>query len=252
MACAPHSGAFQQVRTNFYDRRREGMGVVSECCVRRRARRGTHLDHVGPESVAVADLVHVPLEVHVKELHDKVQLRVAVHNVEEPVGRPRCVSGWAARPNQAREADPTTFSSFISLSSEISLIAVLGTPSSSASSRIFLSATISPVSLLRERYCRAARVSDRSEFAAYPGRSGSGSDTYDDTVRSWRAQGQARTRARTGSMFSEARHGLGRASGEHEGRGCSPSPTFSNRSYLSRLIVSGCGEGDGRARGSRM
>lgn len=34
-------------------------------------------------------------------------------------------------------------------------MAVEGTPSSSASRRIFLRATISPVSLLRERYCSA-------------------------------------------------------------------------------------------------
>ena len=63
-------------------------------------------------------------------------------------------------------AHRTTLSSFISLSKLISRIAVLGTPSSSASSRIFFSATIWFVSLFRERYCsRAKRAKGKSRGA---------------------------------------------------------------------------------------
>ncbi|SGY44603.1 BQ5605_C001g00180 [Microbotryum silenes-dioicae] len=51
-----------------------------------------------------------------------------------------------------RDTHFTTLSSLASLRSEISRIAVEGTPSSSASRRIFFNATISPVSLLRDRY----------------------------------------------------------------------------------------------------
>lgn len=59
-------------------------------------------------------------------------------------------------------AHRTTLSSFISLSKLISRIAVLGTPSSSASSRIFFSATIWFVSLFRERYCFGHRAKGKS------------------------------------------------------------------------------------------
>lgn len=66
-------------------------------------------------------------------------------------------------------AHRTTLSSFISLSKLISRIAVLGTPSSSASSRIFFSATIWFVSLFRERYCSQEGVLFQHRFGCARG-----------------------------------------------------------------------------------
>lgn len=71
--------------------------------------------------------------------------------------------GWDRGEGGEEVTHRTTLSSFISLSKLISRIAVLGTPSSSASSRIFFSATIWFVSLFRERYCsRAKRAKGQS------------------------------------------------------------------------------------------
>jgi hypothetical protein len=124
-----------------------------------------HLDNVGSHALAVADLVHVALEVHVEELEHEVELGIRVHNVKQPAASV-LMSFLSNLCASEAVAHLTTLSSFISLSSEISLMAVEGTPSSSASRRIFLRATISPVSLLRERYCSALDEKAREKSEA--------------------------------------------------------------------------------------
>jgi hypothetical protein len=67
-----------------------GRSSVSNCLARLRMGRHpikgrpTDLDERGPESLRASDGVHVLFEVHVEELHHKVQLGVRVDNVEKP------------------------------------------------------------------------------------------------------------------------------------------------------------------------
>jgi hypothetical protein len=131
----------------------------------------TNLDDIRTHAVSVSDLVHVALQIEVEELEDEVELRLGVGDVEKAVfieEKVRNLSVSARRLAPLLHREPvttvrsrrtgeakthrTTFSCFISFNKLISRMAVLGTPSSSDSRRIFLSATISPVSRLRERY----------------------------------------------------------------------------------------------------
>lgn len=80
----------------------------------------------------------VALEVDIQELEHEVQLLVGVNDVEQSL-----LGSWSARSDRAKQRTHLTMlSSFNSLSKLISRIAVLGTPSSSASSLIFFRATI--------------------------------------------------------------------------------------------------------------
>ena len=97
---------------------------------------GTHLDDVRTEAVRVANLVHVLLQIHVQELEAALSARRASRATDT---RYSFDSEWTMSSRR------TIVSCFISLSREISRIAVDGTPSSSASRRIFLRATIALV-----------------------------------------------------------------------------------------------------------
>jgi hypothetical protein len=113
-----------------------------------KARPETDLDNVGPEAVGIANLVHIALEIEIEKLENEVELGFRMHNVEEPSKTvSRNISRFQGSEGNKGETHRTTFSSFISLRSEISRMAVEGTPSSSASKRIFLRATISPESV---------------------------------------------------------------------------------------------------------
>lgn len=61
-----------------------GDGRVSGRVESYRMNSETHLDNVGSHALAVADFVHVTLEVHVEELKHEVELRIRVDNVKEP------------------------------------------------------------------------------------------------------------------------------------------------------------------------
>jgi hypothetical protein len=84
--------------------------------------------------------LHEALEVDVQELKHEVQLLIGMDDIKQPVSKAiehESVEWWYVH------AHRTIFSSFSSFRSDISRIAVEGTPSSSASRRIFFNATIS-------------------------------------------------------------------------------------------------------------
>lgn len=118
---------------------------------------GAHLDDLCRHGlVRLALELHVAFEVDVEEFEHEVELLVGVHDVHEP--EPRHPSTRARMKRGARTSScmcmrvithRTMFSSLSSLRRLISLIAVLGTPSSSCSSLIFFSATISPLPVSR-------------------------------------------------------------------------------------------------------
>jgi hypothetical protein len=95
-------------------------------------------------ALRVASL-HVALQVDVEKLEHEVELLIRVDDVQQPVAKNKnraCPGSHQRERSECGVAHRTILSSLSSLRSEISRMAVLGTPSSSASSRIFLSATI--------------------------------------------------------------------------------------------------------------
>lgn len=101
----------------------------------------------------------MPLEVEVHKVKNQVQALFSVHHVAEPERERRARSvprPLGRRSGGALPPHLTMFTCCSSFSSEISRIAVGGTPSSSCSRRIFFSAIMSPVSLCRALYTTPA------------------------------------------------------------------------------------------------
>ena len=105
-----------------------------------RQRDTTHLAYIDRHRrTARVGMFHVAFQVDVQKLEHEIELLVGVHDVQQP--RPH-VSTLAQHGRVSGARYLTILSSLSSFNKLISRMAVLGTPSSSASRRIFLSATI--------------------------------------------------------------------------------------------------------------
>lgn len=86
------------------------------------------------------DTVHVPFKVQVEEFKDQIQFVIIMYNIEQPIIKLiiRTNIPWSS-PNL------TILSCCNSFNTDISRMAVDGTPSSSLSRRIFFNATVLPL-----------------------------------------------------------------------------------------------------------
>jgi len=84
-------------------------------------------------------MFHVAFQIHVQKLENQVQLLVRMHDIEKAVSQSCLVKAHLRSHGGTSTAKThrTMFSSLSSFKRLISRIAVLGTPSSSASRRIF-------------------------------------------------------------------------------------------------------------------
>ena len=99
----------------------------------------THLGYFDRHwRTARISMFHITLQVDVQKLEHKIELLVRMHDVQQPARVRVCM----IMRERVRQTYLTMLSSLSSFNRLISRMAVLGTPSSSASSRIFLSATI--------------------------------------------------------------------------------------------------------------
>lgn len=104
-----------------------------------------YLDHIKTKTFIFTNGIHILFQIHIKKLEHEVELCLRMHNIQQ--SKTFSVSDFFCTLKVWVATHLTMLSSwFNSFNKLISLIEVLGTPSSSASRRILLRATMLPVS----------------------------------------------------------------------------------------------------------